>query len=92
MIFEWDEAKRLSNLEQHGLEFLDVDALLDGAHVQGKATTVAGEERWWAMGRIDDVLAAVIFTRRGDAIQVISLRRARHEERRRYQTLHLGRA
>ena len=92
MIFEWDEAKRLSNLEKHGLEFLDVSALFGGFHVRGEAATIAGEERWWATGRIDDVLATVIFTRRGDAIRVISLRRARHEERRRYQALHLGRA
>lgn len=23
MVFEWDEAKRLSNLEKHGLDFVD---------------------------------------------------------------------
>ena len=92
MIFEWDEAKRLSNLEKHGLEFLDVDLLFAGPHIEAEATTVAGEERQAATGPINDVLATVFFTRRGEAIRVISLRRARHEERRRYQALHPGRA
>jgi hypothetical protein len=25
MEFEWDEAKRLSNLDKHGIDFLDVE-------------------------------------------------------------------
>ena len=73
MIFEWDEAKRLSNLEKHDLEFLDVDLLFAGPHIEAEATTVAGEERWAATRPIDDVPATVIFTRRGDAIRVIFL-------------------
>lgn len=92
MIVEWDEARQRPNGEKHGLDFLDVNLLFGNAHIEARAATVAGEERWAATGLINDVLATVIFARRGDAIRVISLRRARHDERQRYQALHLGRA
>lgn len=28
--FEWDEAKRLANLDKHGLDFIDSIELFDG--------------------------------------------------------------
>ena len=30
MEFEWDESKRLANLQKHGLDFTDGQALFDG--------------------------------------------------------------
>jgi len=33
MEFEWDEAKRLSNLEKHRIDFADVEAIFDGRPV-----------------------------------------------------------
>jgi uncharacterized protein len=33
MRFEWGERKRLSNLEKHGLDFLDVIAVFEAPHV-----------------------------------------------------------
>jgi uncharacterized DUF497 family protein len=46
-----------------------------------------GEQRWLAIGLIDAVAATVIVTRRGNAVRIISLRRARHGERAEYQKL-----
>ena len=92
MIFEWDEAKRLSNLEKHGFDFNDAYLLFDAPYVQAGATTVGSESRWLVTGTIKGVLATAIVTRRGASIRVISLRRARHEERRGHQALHGGRA
>jgi len=33
MTFEWDERKRLSNLEKHGLDFFDVITVFESPHV-----------------------------------------------------------
>ncbi|MHC5611477.1 MAG: BrnT family toxin [Nostoc sp.] len=30
MEFEWDEAKRLTNLRKHGIDFIDILAVFDG--------------------------------------------------------------
>jgi uncharacterized DUF497 family protein len=30
MEFDWDEAKRLSNLRKHGIDFIDVPAVFEG--------------------------------------------------------------
>ena len=43
-----------------------------------------GEERFNAYGLIGETLHAMTFTRRGDDIRVISLRRARPKELKRY--------
>ncbi|MBV9757134.1 MAG: BrnT family toxin [Alphaproteobacteria bacterium] len=51
---------------------------------------VHGEERWIAVGLIEDVHVTVVFTRRAAAIRLISMRRSRHEERRKYQNVFGG--
>lgn len=90
MDFEWDETKRQSNLVKHGYDFVDVVDLFGGPHLAGPAQTKAGEERWLAIGLIDGLPATVIFTRRQNAIRIISLRRSRHEERRKYHEVFGG--
>jgi uncharacterized protein len=30
MEFEWDEEKRLANIKNHGIDFVDVSAVFDG--------------------------------------------------------------
>jgi uncharacterized DUF497 family protein len=85
--FEWDEAKRLNNIEKHGIDFLRADLLFESAYLLAPAKTVHGEQRWLAIGVLDDVHVTVVFTKRSTAIRLISMRRARDEERREYQTV-----
>jgi uncharacterized DUF497 family protein len=87
MIFEWDDVKQKSNLDKHGLDFHDADLLFDGPILEADAKPVDGERRWMATGMIYDIIATAIFTRRGNAIRLISPRRARREERARYDQL-----
>ncbi len=82
--FEWDEAKRIGNIEKHGLDFNDADLLFGGPFIQAPAKAVRGEARWLAIGLIYDITATAIFTRRGSAVRLISLRRARRGEREDY--------
>lgn len=88
--FEWDEEKRASNIAKHGFDFLDVWELFEGDHIEGTAKQgEAGEERFLATGLIGGVYATVICTMRGGATRIISLRKARTNERRKHQALHV---
>ena len=82
--FEWDEARRISNIEKHGFDFLDGIELFDNPHLTSIANTHKGEERWVAIGMIGNEYAAAIYTRRGRTVRLISLGSARRKERRRY--------
>lgn len=89
MEFEWDEPKRLSNIEKHGFDFVDVWQLFDGDHIEGSARlSINGEQRFLATGFINGLYATVIHTVRGSIIRIISLRKARLNERKQHQALH----
>jgi uncharacterized protein len=85
MEFEFDEDKRLKNIEKHSLDFIDADILFGNPYLEALAKTVDGEQRWLAIGMIDDDFVTAVFTRRGSVIRIISMRRARNDERQRYQ-------
>lgn len=88
--FEWDENKRNANIEKHGLDFRDAVWVLDGPYLKYPAKEGNGEQRWIAIGMLDDIAVAIICTMRGPALRVISMRRARKNERKHYDT-HFGR-
>jgi uncharacterized protein len=88
--FEWDERKRRSNLAKHGLDFIDIDAVFDGPHVVVPSAYDGEEERFLAIGLLEGRCVTVVFTFRSESIRVISFRRARHEERQKYQELYGG--
>lgn len=88
MRFAWDERKRLSNLEKHGLDFFDVGAVFEATHIVVPSAHEGEEERFLAIGVFAGRLVTVVYTIRSQAIRIISFRRARHEERRKYQKLY----
>ncbi len=88
MDFEWDESKRIANLAKHGLDFLDGATLFDGRPVYTYPTVRLSEQRFVTIGPLDDRLVAVVWTDRMTAIRLISLRRARDEEKSRYRALY----
>lgn len=92
MDFERDEAKRLRNIEKHGLDFIDGLALFaDGrARLEKSARTVTGEHRVMAIGRLGERHVALIYTMRADAVRMISLRPAREGERDEYRKIFGG--
>ena len=87
---EWDEAKRQANLAKHGFDFRDVVSLLPGA-VIFPARTVGGEERWMGTNVLQGATITAIFTFRAESCRLISVRKARAGERRRYQAVHARR-
>jgi uncharacterized protein len=86
--FEWDERKRLSNLEKPGLDFFDVGAVFEAPYIVVPSTHAGEEERFLAIGVFAGRLVTVVYTTRNGAIRIISFRRARHEERKEYQELY----
>ncbi len=90
MRYEWDERKRLSNLEKHHLDFFDVVAVFDAPHMVVPSVYGGEEERFLAVGMLEGRYVTVVYTQRNEAVRIISFRRARHEERRKYQALYGG--
>lgn len=86
--YEWDEDKRVGNLVKHGFDFQDASLLFEGPHTLNKGQGVNGEVRELATGLIDGRCATIVFTRRGRVFRIISLRSARHGERREHQAVH----
>ena len=85
--FEWDDEKAASNAAKHGVTFVDGAAALSRpqAYTNPEPRRVGGELRdvTFAPGE-DGRLLAVVHTRRGDNVRIISVRRADRQERRRY--------
>ena len=85
MQFELDENKRKSNIEKHGIDFVDAVKIFDGfISSQEDLRADYGEKRYVTIGLLEGVEVAVIHTPRGDNTRIISIRRARVKERVRY--------
>lgn len=83
--FEWDENKNRSNVAKHGIDF--AEALLvfsDLAGVIFEPKRQHQEARQLIVGRVAGMFMTVIFTLRGERVRIISARRSRNSERKRY--------
>ena len=90
MQFEWDEAKRLSNIRWHGIDFVDVLPLFDGYTVTVEDARIAyGEQRLVTLGLLQGRVLVVVHTERGDKIRLISARKAtQYEEDSYFEQIH----
>jgi uncharacterized protein len=82
MDFEWDENKRLTNLNKHGIDFEDVGVIFDGDTVTVEDNRYNyGEQRLVTFGFLRGSIISVTHTEHGDVIRVISARKAtKHEQ------------
>ena len=87
MDFEWDEKKRAINLADHGLDLIEATKLFDGRPVFTYPSPLHGEERFVTVGLLTNRFFAVVWTERVEAIRLISFRRARDAEERKYRTI-----
>lgn len=86
--FEWDEEKRLSNIEKHKLDFLDARTFFDGRLLFTTLNLDHDEPRWVSTGVPEHRHYTVIWTERDEKIRIISFRRARDAEERDSRQLH----
>jgi uncharacterized DUF497 family protein len=89
--FGWHEEKRQSNLRVHKIDFEDVRGILDGDTFIRRSDR-NGEVRYQIFGYVDGREIAVACTLREDVCWIISARRARRDERRKYYDRFEGRA
>lgn len=84
MEYEWDEAKRLYNLEKHGVDFWSIYSFnWDTALIEFSPRGL--ELRWVAVGFIGDRLYSAVYTNRGERRRIISLYKANRRDRRKYE-------
>ena len=84
MDFEFDPAKSAANLEKHGIDFLDAQALWNDVDRLEIPARSLDEPRTQVIGRVGDVVWSAFVTMRIDRIRIISVRRARNEEKAAY--------
>ncbi len=89
MDFEWDERKRETNVAKHGLDFLDAANIFDGRPQLTLQSRRGDELRFVTIAELHARHVTLVWTWRGDAIRIISARRARSEEEKAYDT-HIG--
>ena len=80
MDFEYDPAICTANMSKHGIYFDQAQALWDDPWMLEAPAKTEGEPRFLSIERIEGRHWAAIWTPRGDAVRIISVRRARKEE------------
>ncbi len=91
MIFEWDEAKSRANARGRLLPFDVAAAMFDGPTLEVvDARRDYGEVRIKAIGEVDGLGLACVYTARGEARRIISLRLANRKERDDYRAKNPG--
>ncbi len=89
MQFEWDENKNKKNIQKHGLDFRDVARVFLVPHIEITSRNAGTDTvRSIAIGKIKGVTIAIIFVRKAMDIRIISARKARKNEKRKYHEIH----
>jgi uncharacterized DUF497 family protein len=83
MRFEWDEAKRRSNLRDHEIDFAAVkwEKVFDGETVTRMDDRFDyGERRFLTLGLLKESVIAIAHTQTDEVIRLISVRKASKNE------------
>ena len=88
MEFEWDERKRVRILKDRKLDFASAYLFVDGRPVIHQLTPRDGEERWKSTAVLHGTSFTLVWCWRGEAIRVISMRRAHEQEIRTYREIY----
>ena len=80
MSFEFDAIKSASNKAKHGIDFVEAQVLWQDDRLVEAPVPSEVELRFLAIGRLDGKSWTAVFTLRGEAVRIISVRRARKEE------------
>lgn len=83
--FEFDAAKSQSNLQKHGIDFIDAQALWSDSRLLQIPAKTEDEPRFLVIGVIKRKHWSAVITYRGNRIRIISVRRSRTEEVKLYE-------
>ena len=85
-VFEFDKTKSRINKEKHGISFDEAKLLWeDEDSLVVPAKTVANEDRFALIARLNSKCYVAIFTLRDNSYRIISVRRCRKNEERNYE-------
>ena len=85
MLIEFDTDKRDKTLAERGLDFARADEVFAGANVTiSDERRDYGEPRWFTVGRLDEREIVIVWTLRGAARRIISMRNANEREIEKY--------
>lgn len=88
MDVEWDGSKRLRNLEDHGVDFMDAALIFLNPVVEAEDKRAAyGEQRFRALGHTAGGYFMVAYTWRGPVRRIISAWRVDDDGQRRYKAI-----
>jgi uncharacterized protein len=88
MAVEWDEAKRLRNLSDHGVDFRDAALTFENPVIEAEDTRAGyGGIRRWALGQVDSDYFMVAGTWLGRNRRIISAWKMDEDGKRRYQAI-----
>jgi len=85
MHYEWDEAKRRSNIQKHGIDFIEIENVF-----AGKTVTILddrfdyGERRFVTVGLLKGRAVVIGHTETHEVIRIISVRKATRNEKIKY--------
>ena len=81
MRFSWSDAKRRSNLLNHGLDSVDAPRVFDGVTYTFEDDRLDyGEERFVTLGLLDGIVVSIVHTESPRTIRLISFRKATKRE------------
>lgn len=91
MGFEWDDEKRIANIEKHEVDFTRAARIFSNPVLQRLDDREDyGENRFIALGHWNEYYLVVVYTWRGENRRIISARRAANNEKRKYRQLFNG--
>ena len=86
MVIEFDPLKRAETLSRRGLDFARAGEVFAGHHFTADDDRHSyGEPRFITVGRLDGRMVVVVWTPRGAARRIISMRKANDREQAQYQ-------
>ncbi len=89
MLYEFDPNKDRLNFQKHGLSFAEAENFeWDSALVRKDTRRIYAEPRFQALGLIGQRVHVLVFCLRGDAVRIISLRKAHSKEVASYDSQH----
>ena len=85
MRIEYDEAKRARTLQERSLDFADAAAVFAGPTLDMEDDRASyGEARTVSMGTLGNRVVVLVWTTRGEARRIISMRYANERERKNF--------
>ena len=87
MPFQFDENKSLSNRKKHGIDFIEAQSLWNDPERVIIPSREMDEIRNMIIGRIEKTVWSAIYTIRKENIRIISVRKARENEKEIYESL-----